>query len=226
MRSSVVHGVAAIVVAGGTVVVMTLLTRDDAGPTTTPSTMAPISNETSAETGGRLLSRRDLAGWRHAGDGGFDVTVEAGRPVYVTRGGPGVLWYGRALGDFEVAFDFEVREERSTSGVFLRMPRPSEGAAAFKGVEVQISTRGIKFLTGGAMEETLVFFAPMPGRWHHARARVVGDQIILWMDGSVIHQFPTQADESFPGEGYLGLENHSSSDIVSFRDIRMLELSR
>ncbi|MGH2712226.1 MAG: 3-keto-disaccharide hydrolase [Actinomycetota bacterium] len=196
-----------------------LLPTCDSGPSGDEASM-PIR-------GGRLISTPDMDGWQHTGEGGFDVTVEDGRAVYTSRGGLGLLWYEEPLDDFELALRLQVAEARTNSGVFLRVPDPSDPAYISRSFEVQIDTGGEGTAATGAIfdVQSPIAAAPLaPGVWHRMDIRAVGPRVQVWIDGVVVNDFLAHTGgevSSYELEGFVGLQNHSAADVVRFRDVRL-----
>jgi hypothetical protein len=142
---------------------------------------------------------------------------------------------------------------RANSGVFVRFPqvhqhpqepRP-EWVAIKYGHEVQIfdSPSGDQYKTGSVYGFDRVDLAGAgvrdKGTWNDYEIRVVGQHYSVFRNGTLINQFtnapglsfdPPRADD--PGtdgrqhaEGYIGLQNHSAADTVSFRNIRIAPLT-
>lgn len=216
-----VRPLAAVAVVAATLGVLLFLNDEDGGdapsPVSGPSTTTPLLP---AED----LSTADMSGWRHRGRGGFRVTGPATDPVYVGRGGPGILFVAERLTDFRLDLEFRAPKGSSDSGVFLRLSEPVAPSAAREGVEVQIKPDGTGVTATGAifsLEPPIVATFPQPGVWHHLRIEVVGDRVSVAIDDVAVNQFPTRTNSSFPPSGYMGLENHSVDDPVAFKAIRL-----
>ena len=80
--------------------------------------------------------------------------------------------------------------------------------------------------------------ATPPGTWNTLEIRVVGQTYTVSRNGVVINRYENLPGIAFPGRpndpssssrglvGYLGLQSHGApQDVVSFRDIRVLDLS-
>ncbi|GFJ76310.1 OmpL47-type beta-barrel domain-containing protein [Phytohabitans houttuyneae] len=142
---------------------------------------------------------------------------------------------------------------RVNSGVFVRFPqvhqhpqepRP-EWVAIKYGHELQIFDRadGDMYKSGSVYGFDRVDLAGAgvtpKGTWNDYEIRVVGQHYSLFRNGVLINQYvndpaavfdPPRADD--PGgagrehpTGYIGLQNHGATDIVSFRNIRIAPLT-
>ena len=73
----------------------------------------------------QILSQQDgrytKHGWNHYGPGHFELDPETG--VLTSRGGMGLFWYAvKEYGDFVLELEFNCEDDRTNSGVFLRVP--------------------------------------------------------------------------------------------------------
>ncbi|EPD67184.1 OmpL47-type beta-barrel domain-containing protein [Streptomyces sp. HGB0020] len=140
----------------------------------------------------------------------------------------------------------------ANSGVFVRFPwihdhpeepRPEWAAIKF-GHEIQVfdSPSGDMYKTGSIYGFDRVGLAgagvTQKGTWNDYEIRVVGQHYSVYRNGVLINEFdniggqvfePPRSDD--PGtdgrrfaSGYVGLQVHSTSDVVSYRDIRIKEL--
>ncbi|MBQ0825773.1 OmpL47-type beta-barrel domain-containing protein [Streptomyces tagetis] len=140
----------------------------------------------------------------------------------------------------------------ANSGVFVRFPqvhdhpeepRP-EWVAIKYGHEVQVfdSPSGDMYKTGSVYGFDRVGLAGAgvteKGTWNDYEIRVVDQHYSVYRNGVLINEFDNTGGQEFspprsddPGtdgrrfaSGYLGLQVHSTSDVVSYRDIRIKEL--
>ncbi|MGW5635338.1 OmpL47-type beta-barrel domain-containing protein [Streptomyces sp. NPDC003832] len=140
----------------------------------------------------------------------------------------------------------------ANSGVFVRFPwvhdhpeetRP-EWVAIKYGHEVQVLDRpdGDMYKTGSVYGFDRVGLAgagvTQKGTWNDYEIRVVDQHYSVYRNGVLINEFDNLGGQSFspprsddPGtdgrrfaSGYLGLQVHGTTDVVSYRDIRIKEL--
>jgi plastocyanin len=140
----------------------------------------------------------------------------------------------------------------ANSGVFVRFPwvhdhpvesRP-EWVAIEYGHEVQVFDRpdGDMYKTGSIYGFDRVGLAGAgvtpKGTWNDYEIRVVGQHYEVYRNGTLINEFDNTGGQEFyppreddPGtdgrryaSGYIGLQVHSTSDVVSFRNVRIKEL--
>ncbi|MFC5672385.1 OmpL47-type beta-barrel domain-containing protein [Streptomyces incanus] len=140
----------------------------------------------------------------------------------------------------------------ANSGVFVRFPqihdhpeetRP-EWAAIKYGHEIQVfdSPTGDMYKTGSVYGFDRVGLAgagvTQKGTWNDYEIRVEGQHYSVFRNGVLINEFDNTGGQDFtpprsddPGtdgrrfaSGYLGLQVHSTTDVVSYRDVRIKEL--
>jgi plastocyanin len=140
----------------------------------------------------------------------------------------------------------------ANSGVFVRFPgvhghpeesRP-EWVAIKYGHEVQVLDRpdGDMYKTGSVYGFDRVGLAgagvTQKGTWNDYEIRVVGQHYSVYRNGVLINEFDNLGGQDFspprsddPGtdgrrfaSGYVGLQVHGTTDVVSYRDIRIKEL--
>ncbi|MBG0851023.1 DUF1080 domain-containing protein [Streptomyces spinoverrucosus] len=140
----------------------------------------------------------------------------------------------------------------ANSGVFVRFPyvhdhpeesRP-EWVAIKYGHEVQVLDRpdGDMYKTGSVYGFDRVGLAgagvTQKGTWNDYEIRVVGQHYSVYRNGVLINEFDNIGGQDFyparsddPGtdgrrfaSGYIGLQVHGTTDVVSYRDIRIKEL--
>ncbi|MFJ6386097.1 OmpL47-type beta-barrel domain-containing protein [Streptomyces sp. NPDC091972] len=140
----------------------------------------------------------------------------------------------------------------ANSGVFVRFPwvhdhpeepRP-EWAAIKYGHEVQVfdSPSGDMYKTGSVYGFDRVGLAgagvTQKGTWNDYEIRVVDQHYSVYRNGVLINEFDNIGGQEFyparsddPGtdgrrfsSGYIGLQVHSTTDVISYRDVRIKEL--
>ena len=142
---------------------------------------------------------------------------------------------------------------RTNSGIFVRFPQvhqhPDESrpewVAIKYGQELQIYDRpdGDQYKSGSVYGFDRVDLAGAhvtpKGTWNDYEIRVVGQHYSIFRNGELINEYVNTPDAVFspprsgdPGgagrqnaSGYIGLQNHGTADVVSFRNIRIAQLS-
>lgn len=186
----------------------------------------------------QLFDGKDLVGWKHVGPG--EMTVQDG--LIVTHGGMGLLyWAGGKLGDCTIRVVFRMKDRNDNSGVFIRIPiEPrEEWMPVHYGYEVQIdndpeaSGENEYHATGTLYSLTKALARTgKPGpEWNTMEITLDGPKTIVMLNGSKVTEY-TEGDAvperkfkfepqrgTRPNEGYIGLQNHSDTDVVMFKEV-------
>lgn len=170
-------------------------------------------------------------GWNHYGPGYFELDPESG--VLTSRGGMGLFWYAaRQYGDFVLELEFKCADERTNSGVFVRVPEvPASDDYIYHAFEIQIADGGEGIHGTGAVYDAA---APMtrasnpPGQWNQYRISFIGGKITIELNGTQVLDWtaePRGKVADFASRGYIGLQNHDDISPVYFRNIRVKALN-
>ncbi|HLG15256.1 MAG TPA: DUF1080 domain-containing protein [Blastocatellia bacterium] len=197
--------------------------------TTAALSTAPERNEARGQGGDAqgwidLFNGKDLTGWKHVGPGSF--TVEDG--ALVSHGGMGLLYYdARAFGDFMLAVEWKVRDRCNNSGIFVRFPQKTDDPwyAVRNGYEIQIDDcdkNGLKYQTGSIFDQhAATRLASKPaGEWNKYEITIVGQHYSVVLNGEKVNEFDGERGR----EGYIGLQNHDPTSVVSFRRVSVKEI--
>ncbi|MFC5219012.1 ThuA domain-containing protein [Streptomyces coerulescens] len=180
------------------------------------------------ETGYTPLYDGSTAGWSQAGPGSFsnsDATLKS-------QGGTGLLWYtGKQYSSYSLKLDW-MMDGDDNSGVFLGFPPSDDWTSAVdNGYEVQIDATDASNKTTGAVysfqgADTAARDAALnpPGEWNTFELLVEGERLQVFLNGTKINDF-TNTDPARSLAGHIGIQNHGTGDDVSFRNIRIKELS-
>ena len=194
-------------------------------------------------SGKQLFNDKDLTGWKHVGPG--EMTVEDG--LIRTHGGMGLLyWTGGKLGNCRIHVVYKMRDFNDNSGVFIRIPiEPREPwMPVHYGYEVQIdnhpetSNEDEYHITAALYSLTKPLAKPgKPGpEWNtmditldglHTVVMLNDVKVTDYTEGQPVPErkfdFEPQRGRR-PEEGYIGLQNHSDSDIVFFKEVSVQAL--
>ena len=193
----------------------------------------------------QLFNGKDLTDWKHVGPGSH--TVENG--LITSQGGMGLLyWTGGKLGDCVIRVVYKMRDHNSNSGVFIRIPiEPrEEWMPVHYGYEVQIDNEPEKsneddyHVTGTLYSLTKPLAKPgKPGpEWNTMEITLDGPRTIIVLNGVKVTDYaegdPVPARKfkfepqlgPRPLEGYIGLQNHSDSDVVFFKEVAIKKLKK
>ncbi|MCA2220730.1 ThuA domain-containing protein, partial [Nonomuraea aurantiaca] len=181
------------------------------------------------ETGYTTLYNGSTTGWSQAGPGSFansDATL-------TSQGGMGMLWYNaKEFRSYSVKLDWKMTGD-SNSGVIVGFPATSDPDAALNtGYEVQIDATDTPDKTTGAIygfktADVAARDAALnpPGQWNTYELLVEGERLQVFLNGSKINDFTNTDPVRSLQQGYIGIQNHGSGDVVSFRNIRVKELT-
>ena len=205
----------------------------------------PLVSQAQSGDWQQLFNGRDLTGWKHVGPGSH--TVENG--LITSQGGMGLLyWTGGKLGDCVIRVVYKMRDHNSNSGVFIRIPLEprEEWMPVHYGYEVQIDNEPEKsneddyHVTGTLYSLTKPLAKPgKPGpEWNTMEITLDGPHTVVFLNGVKVTDY-TEGDPvparkfNFepqlgprPLEGYIGLQNHSDSDVVFFREVAIKKLKK
>jgi sugar phosphate isomerase/epimerase len=171
-------------------------------------------------------------GWNHYGPGYFILDKRTG--VLKSQGGMGLLWFSeKKFKDFILELDYNCAQERTNSGIFLRIPElPTNNDYIHHSFEIQINDEGRGIHKTGA-----VFDAEAPdkeafkpaGEWNHIKISFMGSRIQVVLNGELILDWiaePRGKVKDFASAGYIGLQNHDSRSPVYFKNIYVKEIRK
>ncbi len=190
-----------------------------------------------------LFNGKDLTGWKHVGPG--EMTVEDG--LIRTHGGMGLLyWTDGKLGRCRIRVVYKMRDHNDNSGVFIRIPiEPREPwMPVHYGYEVQIDNEPEKsnedeyHVTGTLYSLTKPLARPgKPGpEWNIMLITLDGPHTVVILNDIKVTDYTEGQpvpERKFdfephrgtrPNEGYIGLQNHSDSDVVFFKEVSVRSL--
>jgi hypothetical protein len=193
----------------------------------------------------QLFNGKDLTGWKHVGPGSH--RVEDG--LIKSEGGMGLLyWTGGKLGNCVIRVEYRMRDHNSNSGVFIRIPLEprEEWMPVHYGYEVQIDNEPEKsneddfHITGTLYSLTKPLAKPgKPGpEWNTMEITLDGPRTIVVLNGVKVtdykegdpvpaRKFPFEPQLGpRPLEGYIGLQNHSDTDVVFFKSVAIKRLKK
>jgi len=191
----------------------------------------------------QLFDGKDLTGWKHVGPG--SMTVEDG--LIRTHGGMGLLyWTGGKLGDCAIRVVFKMRDHNDNSGVFIRIPiEPrEEWMPVHYGYEVQIDNEAAGedeyHITGMLYSLTKPLArSGKPGpEWNTMEITLDGPRTVVVLNGVKVTDYTEGQpvpERKFnfepqrgprPNDGYIGLQNHSDSDVVFFKEVAIKMLKK
>jgi hypothetical protein len=191
----------------------------------------------------QLFNGRDLTGWQFQGaPGATGFSVNDG--LLETGGAKGLLWYNREkFGNAKIRVVFKMSNEKGNSGVFIRIPiePKSEGDAIHKGIEVQIDNRDNDWHCTGvlySMTQAKARPSKPAGEWNTMDITLNGLRTIVHVNGVLVTDYDgvspvPERKQSYepergprPEYGYIGLQNHDASAVISFKEISVEPLAK
>ena len=193
----------------------------------------------------QLFNGKNLTGWKHVGPGSH--MVKDG--LIASSGGMGLLyWTGGKLGNCTIRVVYRMRDHNSNSGVFIRIPLEprEEWMPVHYGYEVQIDNEPEKsneddyHITGTLYSMTKPLAKPgKPGpEWNTMEITLDGPHTVVMLNGVKVTDY-TEGDpvpaRKFdfepqlgprPLEGYIGLQNHSDTDVVFFKEVAIKKMKK
>ena len=186
----------------------------------------------------QLWDGKDLNGWQQAGPGKF--VIENG--LLKSEGGMGLLWHTQEkFGNCVIRVVYKTQKKDDNSGVFIRIPeKPTEPwMPVNRGYEVQIDDSQDDYhITGALYSLTKAMAKPgKTGEWNTLDITLDGPRTIVVLNGVKVTDF-TEGQQvppkvkSYepdrgprPESGYIGLQNHSDSDTVFFKEVAVRPLT-
>ena len=185
------------------------------------------------DPGYRMLfdgTRASFASWAHAGPGRFELQGDC---TLKTAGGLGLLWYDDEPFDSPLTLKVEwMIPGDANSGVFVGFPAVGDDpfVAVNQGYEIQIDPTDPASSTGAIYGFQAADRARRdqalrpPGEWNTYEITVDAPRIVVRLNGVVVNRFvSTSAARQSLGRGFVGLQNHSDADRVSFRSVQVKE---
>jgi type 1 glutamine amidotransferase len=182
-------------------------------------------------------TQASLDRWRQAGPGSFTRSDDG---TLTSNGGMGMLWYAASgFGSYSLKLDWKTAgadgddDGDDNSGVFVGFPPLDDPwSAVNNGYGIQIAATDVLEKTTGSvygfqsadLAQRDRALNP-PGEWNTYEIRVEGERLRVWLNGVKINDFTNTDPARSLTDGHIGIQNHGADDQVSFRDIRIRELS-
>lgn len=207
------------------------LAVEDASAEAPPADMAVATQDGFEEILSQQNGRYTKHGWNHYGPGYFELDPETG--VLTSHGGMGLFWYAvREYGDFVLELEFRCADDRTNSGIFVRVPEvPASDDYIYHSFEIQIADGGQGIHGTGAVydaEAPRAAASRPAGEWNQYRISFVGDRIMVELNGTQVLDWeaePRGKVSDFASRGYIGLQNHDDRSPVYFRNIKVKALN-
>jgi hypothetical protein len=185
----------------------------------------------------QIFNGKDMTGWKFlpSSPGTTGFSVSGG--MLQTGGAKGLLWYTpKKIGNARLRIVYKMSNVKGNSGVFIRIPvePESEGTAIHKGIEVQIDDRDNDYHCTGtlySMTKAMARASKPPGEWNTMEITMNGLRTIVHVNGVLVTDYDgvspvPERKQSYepergprPESGYIGLQNHDASAVISFKEI-------
>ncbi|MEH0934707.1 ThuA domain-containing protein [Micromonospora psammae] len=181
------------------------------------------------ETGYTTLYDGSTTGWSQAGPGGFtntDATLSS-------FGGLGTFWYSaKEFRSYSLKLDWRLAGD-DNSGVLIGYPPSSSPWSGTRdGYEIQLDATDVPERTTGAVyavkaPDVAARDAAVnpPGAWNTYELLVQGERVQVFLNGVRVNDFTNTDPTRSLQQGHIGIQNHGTGDDVSFRNIRIKELT-
>jgi hypothetical protein len=155
-----------------------------------------------------------------------------------------MLWFTKEkIGNATIKVVFKMSNEKGNSGVFIRIPvePQSESDAINKGIEVQIDNRDDDWHCTGvlySMTQAKARPSKPAGEWNTMEITLDGLRTIVKVNGVLVTDYDgvspvPEKKKSFepergprPESGYIGLQHHDESCVISFKEISVTPLKK
>ncbi len=205
-------------------------------PTNKPIVLNTLTDQEKANGWELLFNGENLDGWEL--DENYKGTWDVQDGIIMSSDGPSHLYSAKKYKNFVLSWDVcaydvnPLKQRFGNSGVFVRGVK--SGGAFPKGYEVQVDPYDINNPTGGiygkAPGNLLVdedgnwkkkaFFEVHEGKWIHQKVMIIDNHVIVWVNGEITLDW-IDPENSFPEPGYIALQNHHSTDVVLFTNIKI-----
>ena len=192
-----------------------------------------------AEGRKQLFNGKNMDGWkfvpRTEGDIGFSIS----EGMIQTGGAKGMLLYaGDKIGNATLRVVYKMSNPKGNSGVFIRIPMipDSETFAIHHGIEVQIDDQDDDWHCTGTLYSMTKAMAraskPAP-EWNTMEITLDGLRTIVHVNGALVTDYdgvgavPERTKQFEPERGprpeigYIALQNHDPTAIVTFKEISL-----
>ena len=177
----------------------------------------------------KLFNGKNLDGWVIHGTEKWYADSDG---TLVCESGPdaqyGYLATEKVFKDMDLTVDFK-QEANGNSGVFFRSSLEGTKITGWQAevAPMEGSTGGVYESYGRGWliqpERALLEKTLKPGEWNTLRVRVVGDQVVTWLNGTQMIQL--RDDKIGAASGQIALQIHDGGGVkVRWRNIKVIEL--
>ncbi len=184
----------------------------------------------------QLFNGKDLTGWQMIRTEGQDTFVVEDGILHTTGHKGDALYTGGKIGHAVIHVVYKMSSDKGNSGVFIRVPEitDKEGDLINKGIEVQIDNRDNDYHSTGVLYSmTKAKARPYKpaGQWNTIDITLDGPRTIVKVNGVLVTDYdgksevppkiqPWEPDRGpRPDSGYIAVQAHDPSAVISFKEI-------
>jgi Domain of Unknown Function (DUF1080) len=191
----------------------------------------------------QLFNGKDLTGWELIRTEGQDTFVVENGIMHTTGHKGDALFTGQKIGNAVIHVVYKMSNDHGNSGVFIRIPKltKNEDEIINKGIEVQIDNQDNDWhCTGVLYSMTKAKARPYKpaGEWNTMDITLNGPRTIVKVNGVLVTDYdgssPVPAKvEAWepdrgprPDSGYIAVQAHDPSAVISFKEISVEPLGK
>jgi Domain of Unknown Function (DUF1080) len=191
----------------------------------------------------QLFNGKDLTGWQMIRTEGQDTFVVEDGVMHTTGHKGDALYTGEKIGNATIHVVYKMSNDKGNSGVFIRIPEitTTESDLINKGIEVQIDNRDNDWhCTGVLYSMTKAKARPYKpaGEWNTMDITLDGPRTIVKLNGVLVTDYdgkspvppkvhPWEPDRGpRPDSGYIAVQAHDPSAVISFKEISVEPLDK
>ncbi len=191
----------------------------------------------------QLFNGKDLTGWEQIRTDTNDTYVVEDGILHSTGHSGDILYTQEKIGNATIHVVYKMSNEKGNSGVFIRIPELFKTEAGFinKGIEVQIDNRDNDWhCTGVLYSMTKAKARPYKpaGEWNTMDITIDGQRTIVKVNDVLVTDYdgsspvppkvePWEPDRGpRPDAGYIAVQAHDPTAVISFKEISVELLSK
>ncbi|HVX66169.1 MAG TPA: DUF1080 domain-containing protein, partial [Bryobacteraceae bacterium] len=190
-----------------------------------------------------LFNGKDLSGWQMIRTEGQDTFAVENGVMHTTGHKGDALYAAEKIGNATLHIVYKMSNDHGNSGVFIRIPAitQNEGDLINKGIEVKIDNRDNDYhCTGVLYSMTKAKARPYKpaGEWNTMDITLDGPRTIVKVNGVLVTDYdgkspvppkklPYEPDRGpRPDEGYIAVQAHDPSAVITFKEISVEPLGK
>jgi hypothetical protein len=191
----------------------------------------------------QLFNGKDFTGWRMILNEGQDPFVVEDGVMHTTGHSGHALYTGGKIGHATIHVVYKMSNDHGNSGVFIRIPEITgkDSDLLNKGIEVQIDNRDNDYhCTGVLYSWTKAKARPYKpaGEWNTMDITIDGPRTIVKVNGVLVtdydgfspvppkvHSYEPDRGPR-PDSGYIAVQDHDPSAVITFKEISVEPLGK